>query len=219
MKRQYNGAQGKVGNSQVAVDLIYAVPGERYNADQKTWPLGMELYLPESWTEDRERRQEVGVPDDIRFRTKRQIALALIDRVLEQPLVPAYVTADCVYGDSTEFRDHLRSRHVPYVLAISPADIRVIGASVNVIIPVGEGKGRHRTKKTFPEGTAVVSATAIARQTADWKTVTLSEGTNGKMKRMFSRVMVRIVENTAQRYVTDEVYWLLLEKIVGRSGS
>ena len=219
VQRQYNGAQGKVGNSQVAVDLIYAVPGERYNADQKTWPLGMDLYLPESWTGDRERRKEVGIPDDIEFRTKPQIALALIDRALEQPLVPAYVTADCGYGDSTEFRDHLRSRHVPYVLAISPADIRVIDASVNVIIPVGEGTGRHRTKKTFPEGTAVESATAIARRTADWKTVTWSEGTKGKMKGMFSRVMVRIVENTTKRYVTGEVCWLLLEKIVDRSGS
>jgi len=219
VQRQYNGAQGKVGNSQVAVDLIYAVPGERYNADQKTWPLGMDLYLPESWTGDRERRKEVGIPDDIEFRTKPQIALALIDRALEQPLVPAYVTADCGYGDSTEFRDHLRDRHVPYVLAISPADIRVIGASVNVIIPVSEGTGRHRTKKTFPEGTAVESATAIARRTADWKTVTWSEGTKGKMKGMFSRVMVRIVENTTKRYVTDEVCWLLLEKIVDRSGS
>jgi SRSO17 transposase len=61
--RQYSGALGKVGNCQVAVDLTYAVPGRGRNADQITWPLGMELYLPRAWVEDPEYgdpRAEVG---------------------------------------------------------------------------------------------------------------------------------------------------------------
>ncbi len=64
-----------------------------------------------------------------------------------------------------------------------------------------------------------IELTAIARRTADWKTATWSVGIKGKMKGMFSRVMVRTVENTTKRYVTDEVCWLLLEMIVDRSGS
>jgi hypothetical protein len=52
--RQYSGALGKVGNCQVAVDLTYAVPGKNRNADQVTWPMGMELYLPRPWVEDPE---------------------------------------------------------------------------------------------------------------------------------------------------------------------
>ncbi|MBX8631647.1 MAG: IS701 family transposase [Thermoplasmata archaeon YP2-bin.285] len=215
VQRQYNGAQGKVGNSQVAVDLIYAVPGERRNADQKTWPLGMDIYLPEHWTEDRERRKEVGIPDSVVFMTKPQIALSLIDRALDQGLMPAFVTADCGYGDSSEFRKHLRDRHVPYVLAISPGDIRVVNASVNVM--TGNGT-RQRTRGTFPEGTAVESATDIAGRTDCWKTVTWSDGTKGKMKGEFSPEMVRIIDNTAKRYVTDELCWLLLERIEGKSG-
>ncbi len=186
VQRQYNGAQGKVGNCQVGVDLIYAVPGERRNADQKTWPLGMKIYLPESWTEDMDRREEVGIPDDVEFRTKPQIALELIDRALDHGLMPAFATADCGYGDSGEFREHLRGRHVPYVLAISPEDIRVVDASVNVIVP-GNEDGR-RTRSTFPEGAVVESAKDIAARTTDWKTVTWSEGTKGKMKGEFSRV-------------------------------
>ena len=216
VQRQYNGAQGKVGNCQVAVDLIYAVPGERRNADQKTWPLGMEIYLPDAWAEDRDRREETGIPDDIVFKTKPQIALELIDRALDHGLMPAFVTADCGYGDSGEFREHLRGRHVPHVLAISPEDIRVVDASVNVIAP-GEGNG-HRARETFPEGTAVESARDIAERTAEWKTVTWSEGRKGKMKGEFSRSMVRIVDNTAKRYLSDEVCWLLLERIVDKSG-
>ena len=113
----------------------------------------MDIYLPEHWTEDRERRKEVGIPDSAVFRTKPQIALALIDRTLDQGLMPAFVTADCGYGDSSEFREHLRDRHVPYVLAISPGDIRVVNASVNVMTP-GNGT-RRRTRDTFPEGTVV----------------------------------------------------------------
>ena len=64
-----------------------------------------------------------------------------------------------------------------------------------------------------------IELTAIARRTAAWKTATWSVGIKGKMKGMFSRVMVHTVENTTKRYVTDEVCWLLLEKIVVRSGS
>lgn len=50
--RQYSGALGKVGNCQVAVDIVYASPGKVRNADQRTWPLGMRLYLPKEWAKD-----------------------------------------------------------------------------------------------------------------------------------------------------------------------
>ncbi len=217
VQRQYNGAQGKIGNCQVAVDLVYAVPGERRNADQKTWPLGMEIYLPESWTEDRERREEAGIPGNVVFKTKPRIALELIDRALDQGLMPAFATADCGYGDSGEFREHLRGRHVPYVPAVSPEDIRVVDASVNVIVP-GNGTA-HRTRETFPGYTAVESAGDIAGRTKEWKTVTWSGGTKGKMRGEFVSSMVRIVDNTAKRHVSDEVCRLLLERIEDRSGT
>lgn len=165
---------------------------------------------------DKDRRKETGVPGDVVFRTKPQIALELIDRALDQGLMPAFVTADCGYGDSGEFRDHLRGRHVPYVLAISPDDIRVVNASVNVVAP-GNGDGR-RTRDSYSEGAVVESAKDIASRTKEWKTVAWSEGTKGKMKGEFSRSMVHIVQNAAQRYVPDEVRWLLLERIVDKSG-
>lgn len=66
--RQYSGALGKIGNCQVAVNLTYASPGETRNADQFTYPLGMQLYLPLAWAEDEERREECEVPEEIAFR-------------------------------------------------------------------------------------------------------------------------------------------------------
>ena len=83
VSRQYAGSIGKVDNCQVAVDLVSAVPGEARNADQVTWPLGMELYLPRSWIEEEsyaELREEVGLPEDAEFQTKPGIALELIER-------------------------------------------------------------------------------------------------------------------------------------------
>ena len=177
----------------------------------------MKIYFPESWTGDRERREEVGIPGDVVFRTKPQIALELIDHALDQGIMPAFVTADCGYGDSGEFREHLRDRHVPYVLAVSPEDIRVVDASVNVIAPANGTA--HRTRETFPEGAVVESARDIARRTKERKTVTWSEGTGGRTTGEFSSSMVRIVDNAAKRYVSDEVCRLLLEMIEDKSGT
>ena len=64
---------------------------------------------------------------------------------------------------------------------------------------------RQRTRNTFPEGAVVESATDAAGRIECWKTVKWSDGTKRKMKGEFSREMVRTVDNTAKRYVTDEV--------------
>src|SRR5688572_21069014 len=71
--RQYSGTLGKTGNCQVAVTCHYA---ERTLA----WPVAARLYLPRSWADDADRLTKAGVPEEVTFRTKPQIALALLDR-------------------------------------------------------------------------------------------------------------------------------------------
>ena len=213
VQRQYNGAQGKIGNSQVAVDLICVVPDREYNAKQLTWPLGMEIYLPKSWTEDSERREEAGIPDTVFFRTKTQIAISLKDRALVHGVRPAFLAADSGYGESGEFREFLRQRVLPYALQIGPDDIRVMDASVKTVPP-----GSGRRKETFPEHTPVLSAVDVADSMSEWETVAWTKGTKGKMSGQFARRMVRVIENSQMRYTTDEVCWLLLEKIRKDSG-
>jgi len=84
VSRQYSGTLGKTGNCQVAVNLTYAAPGSRKrNADQRTWPLGVELYLPQRWVESEEfaeLREEVHLPEGIKFRTKHEIARGLLEK-------------------------------------------------------------------------------------------------------------------------------------------
>jgi SRSO17 transposase len=70
--RQSSGTLGRTGNCQVAVSLHQAGPEE-------STILGWRLYLPESWTQNPERRDEAGIPKEVKFQTKRQLALELID--------------------------------------------------------------------------------------------------------------------------------------------
>ena len=84
-----------------------AVPGDARNADQVTWPLGMDLYLPCPWIEDEtyaDLREEVDLPADVEFRTKPEIAMELIERARSANVPHACVGADAGYGDSRELR-------------------------------------------------------------------------------------------------------------------
>ena len=109
--RQYSGTLGKVGNCQVAVTLQYATA-------QEVFALGAELYLPEEWGHDRQRLDTAGVPRDIGYRPKWQIALALLGQAKANG-VSGVVLADSAYGDATEFRQALDEGPWQYCVGIS----------------------------------------------------------------------------------------------------
>ena len=211
VQRQYSGTLGKVGNCQVAVDLVYASPGGRRNADQRTWPLGIQLYLPESWTEDEERRAEVDIPDDVVFRTKPVIAQEMIEAVLSKGVEHSFVVSDAGYGDNGDFRRWLRTRNEAYVLGVNPDHIYAIDPSTEVV-PLRGGR-RSGGKFRYPEGLRPRSAKELARDVEEWTEVEWSEGTKGSLKGHFHRILVRVTTDTVRRRMaTDEVGWLLLER-------
>ena len=110
--RQYCGTLGKRGNCQLGVSICYATA-------KAAMPLDWALYLPKEWTDDRPRCQRVGVPAEVRFETKWQLALGLLDRLLSRGVPPAdVVVADAGYGSSTEFRQGLSERHLCYVVEV-----------------------------------------------------------------------------------------------------
>ena len=111
VQRQYSGTAGRIENCQIGVFLAYA--GTKGKA-----LLDRELYLPQVWVEDRERRREAGVPEDVAFRTKGQLAQLMLERVLELGVPFAWFTGDEVYGSDRKLRLWLESREVPHVLAI-----------------------------------------------------------------------------------------------------
>lgn len=116
--RQYTGTAGRIENSQVAVFLTYASPRGRALVDRR-------LYLPRtSWCEAPERRAAAGVPDDVTFATKPELAQQMVAAALDAGMPVGWVTGDEVYGDNTAFRAFLRDRRVGYVLAVG-CDTRV----------------------------------------------------------------------------------------------
>jgi SRSO17 transposase len=110
--RQYSGTVGKVDNCQIGVFLSYASPLGYALLDR-------ELYLPQEWTDDRERCRQVGIPEDRHFATKPQLAQQMLARALAAGVPATWVTGDSVYGDNRPLRQWLEAQPQAYVLAVS----------------------------------------------------------------------------------------------------
>ena len=108
--RQYSGTAGRRENSQMGVFLLYASAKGHACIDRA-------LYLPEEWTQDRVRCREAGVPEQVGFATKGELAQQMLTRAFAAGVKADWVVADSVYGYE-EMRDWLESRHQKYVLAV-----------------------------------------------------------------------------------------------------
>lgn len=110
--RQYSGTAGRIENCQVGVFLAYATP-------QGAAFLDRELYLPKTWTEDRERCREAGIADDIVFATKPQLGRAMLERTFRAKVPHTWVVADEIYGQDRRLRLWLEEQEEAFVLAVS----------------------------------------------------------------------------------------------------
>ena len=122
---QYCGAVGKSANCQVNVEVAIT-------DGLVAMPVGARLYLPESWTKDRARCREAGVPDEIAFATKPQIALDLIKEALVDGVARAPVLGDNAYGINGEFRDELRRLELEFFLQIDASQMTGWGQPVKL---------------------------------------------------------------------------------------
>ncbi|MGW5654839.1 IS701 family transposase [Streptomyces humi] len=111
VQRQYSGTAGRTENCQIGVFAAYATAHGRALVDR-------ELYLPKSWTDDRERCRAAKIPGERGFATKPELARAMVLRALASPLPIAWVTADAAYGQEWRFRRMLEEAAVGYVLAV-----------------------------------------------------------------------------------------------------
>ncbi|MFI9605317.1 IS701 family transposase [Streptomyces sp. NPDC052043] len=114
--RQYCGALGKRANCQVAVSVHAAT-------DTASCPLEWELFLPEEWADDHERRRRAGVPAEARHVPKTRLALGLLERLAAQGLTVPVIVADAGYGRSVAFRLALEERGWSYVMAVDPKEV------------------------------------------------------------------------------------------------
>ena len=112
VQRQYTGTAGRIENAQVATYLAYAGTKGRALIDRQ-------LYLPKSWTGDRERCRAAGVPDEVEFATKVTHARRMLTRAIDDGVPAKWATADEFYGNERGLRRDLQVRDVGYVLAVA----------------------------------------------------------------------------------------------------
>lgn len=114
VQRQYSGTAGRIENCQLGVFLTYVSPRGRALIDR-------ELYLPASWTDDRDRCAEAGIGEDVEFATKPVLAQRMLERLMAahgRPVV-GWFTADEAYGDNPGLRTWLEGQDINYVMAVS----------------------------------------------------------------------------------------------------
>src|SRR6266581_2560673 len=157
--------------------------------------LALRLFLLESWTSKRARLERAGVPTEYRTaRTKPEMALAKIDRVMAAGVRFGCVLADAGYGLSAPFRQGLTARNLAWAVGI-PRHLKVYPVGVRLIWPVAK-RGRPR-RRHVPDILSVPAEDMLAD--AKWQTVSWRTGTKGKLKARFAAVRVRTADGPPQR--------------------
>jgi SRSO17 transposase len=180
---QYASSLGKTANCQTLVSLTLA-------CGEVPVMVALRLFLPESWTSDPARLKRAGVPVEHRAaRTKPEIALAEIDRVLAAGVRFGCVLADAGYGLSAPFRQDLTARGLAWAVGI-PGRQKVYPAGVKLIFPIA-GRGGPR-QRHIPDPLSMPAENMLAD--AKWKNVSWRLGTKGRLKARFAAVRVRIAD-------------------------
>ena len=161
--RQYCGALGKIANCQVAVSTALL-------ADQLAWPTTMELYVPEDWAEDADRRAHAEIPRTLRFHPKWRIGLRHVRQVRAAGLQIDGVLADAAYGNVHAFRTAIDRRGLRYAVGVaSRLTVQVTGARRRYTI--------SRVIKRLPRRA--------------WRRVAWAQGTKGPLAARFAALRVR----------------------------
>jgi len=200
--RQYSGTLGKTGNCQVAVSLHHA-------GEQGTAPLAWRLYVPEEWASDEQRRKDAGIPEKVRFRTKWQLALDIIDQVRRWGLPNRVIIADAGYGETTEFREELEDRKLPYVVGIS-GKVGVWSQAPDTKIPPHRRRGGPPTRYDYGDQRPTAVA-EVAMRARGWKKVRWREGVKGWLESRFWTMRVRPSHGFVHDQPPHKELWLLAE--------
>jgi SRSO17 transposase len=204
--RQYCGQLGKQDNCQIAVSLSLA-------NGTASLPVAWRLYLPQEWANDPERRAQAGVPEDVHFRTKPQIALEQIRAAVEAGLPPGVVLMDAGYGTDTDLRTAINELDLHYVAGIQPQTS--VWAPGTWPLPPREWSGRGRRTKLLRRDAehqpVAAKALALSLPEEAWKAVTWREGSAGPLASRFARVRVRAAHRDYWLPEPRPEEWLLIE--------
>jgi len=204
--RQYCGQLGKQDNCQVAVSLSLAT-------EQGSVPIEFRLYLPEKWAKDQRRRKKAGVPKEVKFLTKPEIALEQIRAAKAAGVGVGIVLADAAYGNETAWREGLSEIELEYCVGVQ-SSTTVWLAGTGPLPPKPRKKmGRPPTRWRRGAGAKPVSVKELAESlpARRWRTVEWREGTNTKLSSRFAALRVRAAHRDEGPRALRHEQWLLIE--------
>jgi SRSO17 transposase len=192
---QYCGQLGKQANCQVAVSLSIA-------NHAVSLPVAYRLYLPKDWAEDKSRRRKAGVPEEISFKTKPEIALEQVRWGCEMGLPGDLVLVDAAYGHDSKLRKGITELEKVYVAGIQPQSL---------VWAPGTRRGRapKKGRRDAPNAISVKDVAQGLRAKA-WRTIVWREGTNERLSSRFARVRVHVA-SSHERPAKPAKEWLLIE--------
>jgi SRSO17 transposase len=204
--RQYCGQVGKQENCRIAVSVSLAT-------EQASLPVRYQLYLPEDWAGDADRRQKAGVPEEIRFQTKQAIALDQIRSLCKEGVERGVVLADAAYGNDQGFREELEKLEMTYAVGIQ---------SSSTVWPPGTAPLPPKARKTAGRPAQLlrrdqhhqplsVKDLALCLSPGDLRRISWREGTRGTMHSRFACLRVRVAHRDIWRKEPHAEQWLLIE--------
>ena len=204
--RQYCGQLGKQDNCQVAVTLSLA----NHHA---SLPVAYRLYLPKEWAEDAARCCKAGVPDDIEFKTKPEIALEQVHWAYDAGLQRGAVLMDAGYGANTELRASITALDLTYVAGILP-HTTVWPPGVEPLPPKrwsGHGRPTKLIRRDAKHQPVSVKNLALNLPSSSWRKVIWREGSAAPLSSRFARVRVRVAHRDYCLSESRPEEWLLIE--------
>ena len=196
---QYCGQLGKQANCQVTVSLSIA-------NHSTSLPVAYRLYLPKDWAEDGARRDKAGVPEDIEFKTKPELALDQIRWACEAGLPRGVALMDVAYGNDSRLRAGMTALRVPYVAGIQPNTLMWRSGAG----PRRRGKPLNNTGRRDEPDLISAKEVMLGLPKRAWRTVRWREGSADWLSSRFARVRVRVGHNKLVPETLLEE-WLLIE--------
>jgi SRSO17 transposase len=204
--RQYCGQLGKQDNCQVAVSLSVA-------NHAASLPVAYRLYLPEDWASDPVRRAKAGVPEEIVFATKPEIALAQIRTACTAGIPRGTVLMDAGYGADTGLRTALTALSLAYCAGIQPHTSIWLPGTGPLPPKAWSGRGRptSRTRRDPEHQPVQAKAWALSLPSSAWETVTWREGAADWLTSRYARVRVRAAHRDERLKQPRDEEWLVVE--------
>jgi SRSO17 transposase len=204
--RQYCGQVGKQDNCRVAVSLSVA-----------TWssslPIAYSLYLPEIWADDKQRRKQAGIPQEVEFQTKPQIALEQIRAAVKEDVPRGVVVADAGYGMDGKFRSGISELGLQYVLGVQSSTSVWEPGNEPLPPPPRKRMGRppRLLRRSAEHRPVSAKELALALPAESWKTIAWRHGTRHKLRSRFTAVRVRPAHRDYWQAEPHAEQWLIIE--------